>query len=110
MTLIDYMYAREEEGMGPSIPLAVSTAVAWFERTAGTPDEDQLMSQTFPQMVMKELTRKLERKAPPVRRAPRWLGCFVAPMETLAVDGCMVQAHKALGFDEVRRCCELEDL
>ena len=86
VTLVDYMYAREEEGMGPSIPLAVSTAVAWFERTAGTPEEEQLMNQAFPQMVMKELTRKLEQSAPPVRRAPRWLGCFVAPMETLVID------------------------
>lgn len=82
--------------MGPSIPLAVSTAVAWFERTAGTPDEDQLMSQQFPQMAMKELTRKLEQNAPPVRRAPRCLGCFVAPMETLVAD-------KAIPF-EVRVC------
>ncbi|CAK9098833.1 unnamed protein product [Durusdinium trenchii] len=40
----------------------------------------------YVQMVMKELTRKLEQKAPPVKRAPRWLGCFVAPMETLVVD------------------------
>ena len=87
--LVDYMYAREEEGMGPSIPLAVSAAVAWFERMAGTPEEEQLMSQAFPQMVMKELTRKLEQKAPPVRRAPRWMGCFVAPMETLVIDGAM---------------------
>ena len=44
------------------------------------------MNQAFPQMVMKELTRKLEQSAPPVRRAPRWLGCFVAPMETLVID------------------------
>ena len=87
--LVDYMYAREEEGMGPSIPLAVSTAVAWFERTAGVREEDQLMAQAFPQMVMKELTRRLEQNAPPVRRAPRWLGCFVAPMETLVVDGAV---------------------
>ena len=87
--LADYMYAREEEGMGPSIPLAVSTAVAWFERTAGVREEDQLMAQAFPQMVMKELTRRLEQNAPPVRRAPRWLGCFVAPMETLVVDGAV---------------------
>ncbi|CAK9111087.1 unnamed protein product, partial [Durusdinium trenchii] len=72
--LVDYMYAREEEGMGPSIPLAVSTAVAWFERTAGVREEDQLMAQAFPQMVMKELTRRLEQNAPPVRRAPRWYG------------------------------------
>ena len=87
--LVDYMYAREEEGMGPSIPLAVSTAVAWFERTAGTPEDEQLMSQTFPQFVMKELTKRLEQNAPPIRRAPRWLGCFVAPMETLVIDGAM---------------------
>ena len=37
-------------------------------------------------MVMRELTRKLEQNAPPVKRAPRWLGCFIAPMETLVVD------------------------
>ena len=46
--------------MWPSIPIAVSTAVSWFERTAGIPDDEQLMGQQFPQMVMKELTRKLE--------------------------------------------------
>ena len=96
VALVDYMYAREEEGMGPSIPIAVSTAVSWFERTAGIPDDEQLMGQQFPQMVMKELTRKLEQTAPPVRRAPRWLGCFIAPMETLVVD-------KAVPF-EVRVC------
>ena len=89
VTLVDYMYAREEEGMGPSIPLSVSSAVAWFEKTAGAAEEDQLMNQYFPQMVMKELTRKLEQKAPPVRRAPRWLGCFIAPMETLVVDSAV---------------------
>lgn len=43
VTLVDYMYAREEEGMGPSIPLAVSAAVSWFERTSGTPEEEQIM-------------------------------------------------------------------
>ena len=96
VTLVDYMYAREEEGMGASIPLAVSTAVAWFEKTAGTPEDEMLMNQQFPQLVMKELTRKLEMKAPPVRRAPRWLGCFIAPMETLVVDS-------AVSFD-VRVC------
>ena len=89
ITLVDYMYAREEEGMGPSIPLAVSAAVAWFERTAGIAEEDLLMNQHFPQIVMKELTRKLEQKAPPIRRAPRWMGCFVAPLETLVVDGAV---------------------
>ena len=89
ITLVDYMYAREEEGMGPSIPLAVSAAVAWFERTAGIAEEDILMNQHFPQIVMKELTRKLEQKAPPIRRAPRWLGCFIAPLETLVVDGAV---------------------
>ncbi|CAK9015545.1 Carnosine N-methyltransferase [Durusdinium trenchii] len=68
VTLVDYMYAREEEGMGASIPLAVSTAVAWFEKTAGTPEDEMLMNQQFLQLVMKELTRKLEMKAPPVRR------------------------------------------
>ena len=75
--------------MGPSIPLAVSTAVAWFERTAGVEEDEQLMNQVFPQMVMRELTRKLEANAPPIKRAPRWLGCFVAPMETLVVDGAV---------------------
>lgn len=32
---VDYLYAREEEGMGPSIPLAVYQAVLWFEAVAG---------------------------------------------------------------------------
>lgn len=37
-------------------------------------------------MVVKELIRKLEEKAPPVKRAPRWPSCFIAPMETIVVD------------------------
>ncbi|CAK9007424.1 unnamed protein product, partial [Durusdinium trenchii] len=45
VTLVDYMYAREEEGMG---------------NAGGGTD--------YVQMVMKELTRKLEQKAPPVKR------------------------------------------
>ncbi|CAK9012698.1 unnamed protein product, partial [Durusdinium trenchii] len=77
--LVDYMYAREEEGMGPSIPLAVSAAVAWFERMAGTPEEEQLMSQAFPQMVMKELTRKLEQKAPPRQASASLDGLLCGP-------------------------------
>ena len=33
--LVDYLYMREEEGMGPSVPLSISKAVQWFEKTAG---------------------------------------------------------------------------
>ena len=28
--LVDYLLAREEEGMGASVPLSVSKAVSWF--------------------------------------------------------------------------------
>ncbi|CAK9101557.1 40S ribosomal protein S6 [Durusdinium trenchii] len=66
--LLPHFNDSAEEGMGPSIPLAVSTAVAWFERTAGVEEDEQLMNQVFPQMVMKELTRKLEVNAPPIKR------------------------------------------
>ena len=31
---IDYLYAREEQGLGPSVPLAVFQAVPFFERLA----------------------------------------------------------------------------
>ena len=37
---IDYLFVREEEGMGPSIPLAVSRAVGWFQELAGVEEAE----------------------------------------------------------------------
>ena len=44
MQWVDYLYAREEEGMGPSVPLAASSAVTWFQKTAGLRDDDYQIS------------------------------------------------------------------
>ena len=83
--LVDYLYAREKEGLGASIPLAVMKSVQWFEALAEMEDSMRISHQPFVTLVVSELTRKLESKAPPIKRAPRWLGLFVAPMEDLVM-------------------------
>ena len=85
-TFIDYMYVREEEGMGASIPLAVARAVGWFQELCQVPDEKKIMGDMAVDLVIKELVRKLESKAPPIKRAPRWMALLIGPMEELVMD------------------------
>ena len=82
---IDYLYVREEEGMGPSIPLAVHRAVGWFQELSGIPEDERLNSNLAVDLVVKELVRKLETKAAPIKRAPRWLSVMVGPMEEMVM-------------------------
>ena len=84
-SFIDYLYVREEEGMGASIPLAVSKAVGWFQQFAGIPEESRLMASVTVDLVVKELIKKLEARAAPIKRAPRWLMGFVGPLEEIVV-------------------------
>ena len=37
-------------------------------------------------MVVSELSKKLESKAPPVKRAPRWLSCMIGLFEKVVMD------------------------
>ena len=84
--LVDYLYAREEEGMGPSLPLAIWKGVSWFEKVAQIPEGERLSDDEFLGMVIKELLQKLEGKAPLVKRAPRMLSAFMGPMEDVVMD------------------------
>lgn len=84
--LADYLYAREEEGMGCSIPMAIMKSVSWFEKVACVPEEESLVAHPLCQMVSAELTRKLEDKAPPVKRAPRLLSIFIPALEQVVMD------------------------
>ena len=86
LELVDYLYAREEEGLGPSVPLAISKSVAWFEELAGIERGSRIMENHMVTMVVQELTKKLESKAPPVRRAPRIVSCFIPAMEEMVMD------------------------
>ena len=86
LQLVDYLYTREEEGMGPSIPLAVFRAVGWFENLAGWEEHTSICRSPMVDLVVKELTRKLEGGAPPVKRAPRWLSFMFEGLEALVVD------------------------
>ena len=86
INLVDYLYVREEEGMGASIPVAISQAVNWFETLAGIPAEERMAAHPMVSNVVKELTKKLEEGAPPVKRAPRLLACFIPAMEYIVVD------------------------
>ena len=82
---VDYMYAREEEGMGPSIPLAVYQALTWFEKLAGIDEGRRVSTHPMVGMVVKDLTRRLQENAPPIRRAPRWPACFVEWLEFMVI-------------------------
>lgn len=84
--LVDYLYAREEEGVGPSIPIAVSQAVHWFEKVAGIHDAERMSDAPLVRMAVEELTTRLESKAPPVRRAPRMLVAFLPALEALVMN------------------------
>ena len=85
--LVDYLYAREEEGVGPSIPVAVSQTVHWFEKVSGLADSDKMSDAPLVQMAVDELTTRLESRAPPVRRAPRMLTVFIPALEALVMNG-----------------------
>ena len=41
VSFVDYLCAREEQGLGPSLPLAVAEAVTWFERLADFEERSQ---------------------------------------------------------------------
>lgn len=84
-SFIDYLYVREEEGMGASIPLAVSRSVAWFQQMAGVPEEHRLANNQAVDLVVKDLVKKLESKAMPIKRAPRWLTLMIGPMEEIVM-------------------------
>ena len=85
MTNVDYLFVREEEGMGASIPSAVSRSVAWFQQMAGVPEGHRLESNQAVDLVVKVLVKKLETKAQPIKRAPRWMTMMIGPMEEMVV-------------------------
>eukprot|EP00435_Cladocopium_sp_Y103_P036659 s433_g9.t1 len=85
-SFIDYLFVREEEGMGASIPLAVSRGISWFQQMAGVPEGDRLTDSQAVDLVVKDLVKKLESKAAPIKRAPRWLTMMIGPMESLVLD------------------------
>jgi len=84
--LVDYLLAREEEGMGPSVPLSVGKGVAWFEKLAGFDQEQMISAAPLVDTVTRDLLKKLEEKAPPRKRAPRMLSAFLPALERLVVN------------------------
>lgn len=84
--LVDYLHAREEEGMGPSVPLSVGKAVAWFEELAGFDQSQRMSGDPFVGVVIRDLLKKLEGGAPPRKRAPRMLTCFIPALEEVVMD------------------------
>ena len=85
MQVADYLFAREEEGLGPSVPIAVASALGWFEKVAGQPTGSRLVDNPFVQIVVQDLTRKLQERSPPVRRAPRMPSAFLSALEAVVV-------------------------
>lgn len=71
--------------MGASIPSAVSRSVAWFQQMAGVPEGHRLESNQAVDLVVKVLVKKLETKAQPIKRAPRWMTMMIGPMEEMVV-------------------------
>ena len=86
VSFIDYLYVREAEGMGPSIPLAVSRSVGWFQEMAGVEESERFSNNQAVDLAVKELVKKLEGAAAPIKRAPRLLSVMVGPMEELVTD------------------------
>ena len=84
--LVDYLYAREEEGIGPSVPLAISKAVAWFDGLAGIGTEQMSMNNRLTNLVVQELIKKLEKEPPPTKTAPRVLSAFLPALEEVVMD------------------------
>ena len=83
--LVDYLLAREEEGMGPSVPLSVSKGVGWFEKVSGLGDTIGFTKDALVEAVVKDLLKKLEEKSPPRKRAPRMMSIFIPALERLVV-------------------------
>lgn len=83
--LVDYLLAREEEGMGASVPLSVGKGVACFEKLGGFSQDTWMASNPLVEAVVRDLLRKLEEGAPPRRRAPRMLSAFIPALEKLVV-------------------------
>ena len=84
--LVDYLHAREEEGIGASVPLAVSKAVSWFEKLACFEAEEQMSNDVLVQLVVRGMLKRLEDKTPPRKRAPRFLSCFMPALERLVTN------------------------
>ena len=83
--LVDYLLAREEEGMGATVPLSVGKGVAWFERLGGFDPDTWMSSSPLVETVVRDLLRKLEEGAPPRKRAPRMLSAFIPALEKIVV-------------------------
>ena len=83
--LLNYLMAREEEGMGASVPLSISKAVAWMGKVAGYCKEEWCDNDPLVELMVKDLLRKLESNAPPRKRAPRMLSVFIPALESLVV-------------------------
>ena len=96
--LVDYLYAREEEGMGCSIPMAIMKSVSWFEKVACIPGDESLIAHPMCQMVASDLTVKLEDKAPPVKRAPRLLSAFVPALESVVMNRRMEESTRVAAW------------
>eukprot|EP00435_Cladocopium_sp_Y103_P064467 s708_g26.t1 len=71
--------------MGPSVPLSVGKAVAWFENLASFDQSQWMSADPFVQTVIKDLLRRLEEGAPPRKRAPRMLSAFIPALEGIVV-------------------------
>eukprot|EP00435_Cladocopium_sp_Y103_P022401 s1451_g5.t1 len=83
--LVDYLFAREEEGMGPSVPLSISKSVTWFEKVSGMRDILAFSQDPLVETVVRDLLKKLEEGAPPRKRAPRLLSAFIPALEWLTI-------------------------
>ena len=72
--------------MGATVPLSVSKAVGWFEKISGLDETLGFAQDPLVNTVVKDLLKKLESGAPPRKRAPRMLSCFIPALEKLVVD------------------------
>ena len=84
--LIDYVFMRQDEPCGATVPASFLRAVSWMERAAGFGAGDQLSAKPYVQNVVNLITSRLAGTARPTRRAPRMPVAVVAALERFTLN------------------------
>ena len=82
----EYLFHRFDEPCGSTVPTFIVKAVAWFERTAMLPAVERVADSQVVYGVRDHVVEVLSRKAPPMRRAPRYPAVLFEAFENVVLD------------------------
>ena len=82
----EYLFHRFDEPCGPTVPPFIVKAVAWFEKTAMLPFWCRVADSRVVYGVRDHVVSVLSKKAPPVRRAPRYPAVMFEAFEEMVMD------------------------